>query len=86
MQEKPVNKSPLKEISAPIEGIFMLTKDSEEEPLKVGDIVRKGGLIGYIESMKVYNAIMSEETGEVVEICPNNGDQVFEDDILVKIV
>ncbi len=86
VQEKPLNKSPLKEISAPIEGIFMLTKDSEEEPLKVGDIVRKGGLIGYIESMKVYNAIMSEETGEVVEICPNNGDQVFEDDILVKIV
>jgi len=76
----------LKEITAPIEGTFMLTKDSTEAPIKVGDIIKKGDLIGYIESMKVYNAITADKNGEVVEICSRNGDQVIEDEVLIRIV
>lgn len=76
----------LREITAPIEGTFMLTKDSGERPIKIGDIIKKGDLIGYIESMKVYNAITADKNGEVVEICSRNGDQVIEDEVLIRIV
>ena len=72
-------------IQAPIEGNFMLTKGPSEKPLKVGDMLNEGDLVGYIESMKVYNAIQSDKTGKVVEICPENGSHVDEDDVLVRL-
>jgi pyruvate carboxylase subunit B len=75
----------VKEVISPLEGKFFLTKDSSETALKVGDTVKAGDLMGYIESMKTYNAITSEESGKVVEICFANGDSVDEDDILIKI-
>ena len=74
-----------KEILAPIEGNFMLTKNSSETPLKLGAMVKEGDLIGYIEAMKVYNAIHADKTGQVVEICPTDGSHVDEDDTLIKL-
>lgn len=73
------------DIIAPLEGKFMLTKDTSETPLKVGDVVKEGDLICYIESMKTYNAIVSEKEGKVVGILKSNGDSVEEDDVLVQI-
>ncbi len=70
---------------SPLEGKFFLTKDSSETALKVGDSVKAGDIIGYIESMKTYNAVASEENGKVTEICFANGDSVDEDDVLIKI-
>ncbi len=75
----------VKEIPSPLEGKFFLTKDSSETALKVGDKVKKDDIIGYIESMKTYNAIASEVDGTVAEICYANGDSVDEDDILIKL-
>jgi len=75
----------VKEVISPLEGKFFLTKDSSETALKVGDTVKAGDLMGYIESMKTYNAITAEESGKVVEICFANGDSVDEDDVLIKI-
>ena len=75
----------VKEVISPLEGKFYLTKDSSETPLKVGDQVKAGDIIGYIESMKTYNAVASEESGKVVEISVSNGDSVEEDDVLVKL-
>ncbi|MBK5196133.1 MAG: oxaloacetate decarboxylase, partial [Proteiniphilum sp.] len=63
----------VKEVVSPLEGKFFLTKDSSETALKVGDSVKSGDLVGYIESMKTYNAITAEESGKVVEICFANG-------------
>lgn len=74
----------LKEVLSPLEGKFFLTKESSEKALKVGDTIKEGDLIGYIESMKTYNAISAEEAGIVREICFANGDSVDEDDILIK--
>ncbi len=74
-----------KEILAPIEGNFMLTKSNSEKPLKVGDQVREGDLIGYIEAMKVYNAIHSDKSGMVTEICSPDGAHVDEDDLLIRL-
>ena len=75
----------VEEIISPLEGKFFLTKDSSETPLKVGDTVKEGDLIGYIESMKTYNAVSSEVGGKVIEICFQNGASVDEDEVLVKL-
>lgn len=73
------------EIIAPIEGNFMLTKNSSENPVKIGDRIQEGDLIGYIEAMKVYNAIHADKSGVVSEICIDNGSHVDEDDLLIRL-
>ena len=75
-----------KEVISPLEGKFFLTKDSSETALKIGDTVQEGDIIGYIESMKTYNAVAAEEAGKVTEICYANGAAVDEDDVLIKMV
>ncbi len=74
-----------KEILAPLEGKFYLTKESSEKALKVGDQIKEGDLIGYVEAMKTFNAIKSDIAGKVVEILFVSGAEVEEDDILVKV-
>ncbi|WP_320113576.1 biotin/lipoyl-containing protein [Draconibacterium orientale] len=73
------------EVIAPLEGKFMLTKDTSETALKVGDKVKEGDLICYIESMKTYNAVVAESDGTVTAILKANGDNVDEDDVLVQL-
>jgi pyruvate carboxylase subunit B len=75
----------LAEITAPLEGKFFLTKDSSETAVKPGDNVKEGDVIGYIESMKTYNAIIAEASGKVVEVCLANGEAVEEDEVLLKL-
>ncbi|HBH23322.1 MAG TPA: oxaloacetate decarboxylase [Cytophagales bacterium] len=74
-----------KEIQAPLEGSFFLTKNNDEAPVKVGDNVTEGQVIGYIESMKVYNAISSNQSGVVTEVCLSDGAAVEEDDVLIRL-
>ena len=73
------------DVLSPLEGKFMLSKSAGEKEIKVGDAVSKGDVICYIEAMKTYNAIVSEFSGKVLEICAKPGDNVFEDDVLIKI-
>ena len=49
-----------REVAAPLEGKFFLTKNAQETPLKVGDKVKEGDLLCYVEAMKTYNAIRAE--------------------------
>lgn len=72
-------------IIAPLEGKFYLTKDSTERAVKVGDTIKKGDTVAYIESMKVINAVVAEEGGKVVDILFNHGDEVEEDDQLIAL-
>jgi len=81
----PAASGPAKEILAPLEGKFYLTKESSESALKVGDIVKEGDLIGYVEAMKTFNAIKSDQSGKVTEILFESASDVEEDDILVRI-
>ncbi len=88
VEAKPVSvptNGPAKEILAPLEGKFYLTKESSETPIKVGDVVKEGALIGYIEAMKTFNAIKTDRGGKVVAIMFTSGSDVEEDDVLVKI-
>lgn len=74
-----------KEVIAPLEGKFFLTKNTQETALKVGDKVNEGDLLCYIEAMKTYNAIRAEFGGTITAICLNPGDAVSEDDVIMKI-
>jgi len=69
-------------IISPIEGRVFFTKDPDENPVKVGDKINKGDVICYIESMKVINAIKSDYSGKIVQVCFNDGDDIYDDDIL----
>lgn len=73
------------DVIAPISGKFFKTKDSSAKAVAVGDMVKEGDIVGYIEAMKVFNAVAATATGKVVEICRNSGDDVDEDDVLMKI-
>jgi len=75
----------LKEILAPLEGRFYLTKSSSEKAISLGDKINKGDTVAYIESMKVINAISSDEEGTVVEILYKHGDDVEEDEPIIKL-
>ena len=70
------------EISSPLSGNFYLTKENSENPVKEGDVVGKGDILGYIEAMKTYNTVRSEEKIRIVKITKEDGAEVFEDDTL----
>ena len=74
-----------KEVLSPLEGKFFLVKNAQETALQVGDTVKEGDVLGYVEAMKTYNAIRAEFGGTVTAICANPGDAVSEDDVLMKI-
>ena len=72
--------------SSPLEGKFFLTKESSEKGIKVGDIIKKGDTVAYVEAMKVINAITSDVSGTVAEILVQTGTDVEEDENIIKIV
>ena len=80
-----LDASQLKVVSSPLEGKFYLTKDNSENPIKVGDFVNKGDTIAYVESMKMMNAITSDESGTVVEISKEHGQDIEEDETILKL-
>ncbi|WOK05925.1 biotin/lipoyl-containing protein [Imperialibacter roseus] len=73
------------DILAPLEGKFFATKDAGEKAIKPGDFIKKGDTVGYIEAMKVINAISSDKEGTVVEVCFKDGQEVYDDDVLVRV-
>ncbi len=73
------------ELTSPLEGKFYLVKGNGDTPVKVGDTVKKGQTVCYVEAMKTFNAIASEWDGVVTEICLTSGSSVAEDDVLMKI-
>ncbi|HBK29308.1 MAG TPA: oxaloacetate decarboxylase, partial [Parabacteroides sp.] len=73
------------DILSPLEGKFFLVKTASDTPVKVGDAVKKGDVLCYIEAMKTYNAVRAESDGTVTAICAAPGDTVSEDDVLMKI-
>ena len=72
-------------IIAPLEGKFYLTKDSGEKGIQIGDTINEGDTIAYIESMKVVNAIKADKSGTIVEIVAKHGEEIEEDDIIIKL-
>lgn len=73
------------ELLSPLEGKFFLVKNASDTPVKVGDTVKTGQTVCYIEAMKTYNAVSAENDGVVTAICFHSGDAVSEDDVLMII-
>lgn len=82
---KPVLNGKAVDIKAPLEGKIYMTKETGEKALKVGDLVKKGDIVCYIEAMKVTNAIKADVEGVVAEVCIAEGDDVYDDDVLFKL-
>jgi pyruvate carboxylase subunit B len=82
----PVAAGEGEDLLAPLEGKFYRVKDSSETPKNVGDAVKAGEIVGYIEAMKTYNAIRVDKDCVITAILVNSGDFVEEDDVLMKIV
>lgn len=83
--EPQASNNNLASITAPLEGKFLLTKDSSERPVQVGDQLKVGDKVAYIESMKVINAVTADKAGEVVEIVARHGSDIEEDDVIVRL-
>lgn len=82
----PAANENVREILAPLEGKLFLTKDNSEKPKKVGDKVKIGDTVAYIEAMKVINAVSADKEGTIVEIVRNHGEEIEEDDVIIKLV
>ena len=72
------------DVAAPLSGKFYLTKDPGEQPRKVGDAVKRGETLCYIEAMKINNAVCADFDGVITEIVASNGDTVEEDDVIIR--
>nr|WP_244973724.1 MULTISPECIES: acetyl-CoA carboxylase biotin carboxyl carrier protein subunit [Mammaliicoccus] len=74
-------------IDAEILGTFYLQDEEQlSNPLvKVGDEVKKGQTIGYIESMKVLNEVICEYDGVVEDIHISHGDPVEYGQIIITL-
>lgn len=72
-------------LESPLEGKFYLRKNANDPMVKVGDQVKKGQTVCYVEAMKTFNAIAADRDGVITEICFKTGDAVAEDDVLMKI-
>jgi len=73
------------DLCSPLEGKFYLVKGAGDVAVKVGDSVKKGQTVCYVEAMKTFNAIAAEADGVITEICLQSGASVSEDDVLMKI-
>ncbi|HAN18673.1 MAG: oxaloacetate decarboxylase [Bacteroidetes bacterium GWC2_33_15] len=76
-----------KDIVAPYMGkiFYNLNYFIEEKAIELGNMVKKGERICYIESNYTYDEIISEFDGEVDEIFFNHGDNVSKGDIIVRL-
>jgi len=64
-------------INAPTVGTFYAAATPEDAPfVSVGTVVKPDTVICMIEAMKVFNQILAEKSGRIVEILVENGDAV----------
>ena len=81
----PATNGNLEDVLAPLEGVFYLRRNPSDSAVKVGDTIQAGDTIGYIEAMKVSNAVKSTQSGRIAEILVQTGEEVEDDDVLMKI-
>jgi len=76
----------IKEIHAPLTGLFYRAADPNAPPLvEVGEVVKAGQTVGIIEAMKMFNEIKTQFAGKVVRVLAGNGQLVKTKEILMEI-
>jgi len=85
-ENNPSNDSS-KTITSPMVGTFFLqdSKELTDPIIQVGDNVKSGDIIGYVEAMKVMNEVTSDIDGEITDIVVEHGTNVEYDQVLVKV-
>lgn len=65
------------EVKSPLVGTFYAAPTEDKPPyVQVGDVVKKGQVIGIVEAMKCMNEVESEVDGTVLEILVSNEQMV----------
>ena len=85
MEENEANEanSDYKEIKAPFVGTFYRSASPEAKPyVAVGDVVKKGDIIGIIEAMKIMNELAAPFSGKIVEIRAEDGKMIEYNQVL----
>ncbi len=84
---KPSNDKNVIDVTAPYFGrvYFDLSYEMENEVISLGDKIKKGRRICYLESYTSYEEICSVCDGEIIEINFKQGDIVNKGDIIVRI-
>lgn len=85
-ESNPSNDSS-KTITSSMVGTFFLqdSKELTDPIIKVGDTIKSGDVIGYVEAMKVMNEVTSDIDGEITEIVVEHGTNVEYGQVLVKV-
>ncbi len=64
-------------VVSPMVGVFYRSPSPADPPfVEIGDAVQAGQVIGVVEAMKVFNEIISDVEGSVVEIVAQNSELV----------
>lgn len=80
----PINPN-WKEVKSPYKGRVYYFIGSNEYEVKVGQTVKKGQRLCYVESMLVYYEIVSEQDGKVAQIGYKSGANISKNDVLLRI-
>ncbi|MCL2372789.1 MAG: acetyl-CoA carboxylase biotin carboxyl carrier protein subunit [Defluviitaleaceae bacterium] len=84
--EAPVGAKNIKEIKSPMVGVFYAAHSEGSPPfVTAGSKVKKGDILGIIESMKLMNDIHCGYDGEIAHVCVANGDVVEYGQTLFKV-
>ena len=77
IEDKNLDENLYDVITAPLVGTFYESPKPGEPPfINIGDIVEVGQSLCIIEAMKIFNAIESDYSGEIVEILVQDGEPV----------
>ena len=72
---QPVDKGSA--VESPMVGVFYSAPSPDSDPyVTVGSKVEKGDVLCLIEAMKLMNEVTAEKSGEITEICVENGQVV----------
>lgn len=86
--EAPISEDSSKyiHVKSPMIGTFYRSSSPEQDPfVKVGDVVKKGDVLGIIEAMKLFNEIESEYSGTIVKVLVDNATAIEYDQTLLLI-
>lgn len=73
-------------VKSPMIGTFYRSPSPDQDPfVKVGDVVKKGDVLGIIEAMKLFNEIESEFGGTIVKVLVDNATPIEYDQALFLI-
>ena len=83
---EPGDNAALAFVVSPLVGIFYRAPSPQDPPfVDIGDRVEAGQVLAYVETMKVFNDIVCEVEGTVIEIAFENGQLVETGDRLMVI-